>query len=391
MKILHFSNKPIYPRIDGGCVAMSTFVDLLILSGCHVKHFCISTDKHPFDINKYPADLREKIHPESFYINTKVNVSGAIKNFFKKGSFNVNRFYSPTLATILVEEIQSNDYDIIIFDSLFTTVYLKDIQPFFNGKIILRAHNIESELWRFFATHERSYIKSLYLKKLASDLSKYEINILKQVDAILTISKEDEQRILNMGVNQLVTTIPFTINIPKNKQNHFKNNNIFHLGAMNWEPNVEAVNRLIHLFAKLKTDTELHLAGSFFPENFRTNEKIKVFIDGFVDDPFDYAIEHGIMISPILSGSGVRIKVLEMMAIGIPVVTSKIGAQGINYKENDCLVVAETDDEFIEAITILVENEDARKKIGKNAIKYIKENHDIHLVKKQFIDFIEKI
>jgi glycosyltransferase involved in cell wall biosynthesis len=94
---------------------------------------------------------------------------------------------------------------------------------------------------------------------------------------------------------------------------------------------------------------------------------------GFVEDSNAFISQHGILVLPLLSGSGVKIKVLEAMALGTPIVTTSVGAMGIEGK--DALIVADKEDLMIEKITELINSQEKREALGHAARTTILSNY----------------
>tara|TARA_B110000285_G_scaffold210811_1_gene252979 strand:+ start:672 stop:1853 length:1182 start_codon:yes stop_codon:yes gene_type:complete len=391
VKILLISNKPIYPKTDGGCVAMDNFLKSLLSSNFEVNHIAIGTEKHPFEKENYPLKLRNKISVSGQNISTNVNIFSALKSLFKKGSYNINRFYSTDVSEKIKLEVKDNEFDVIIFESLFSTIYLNEIKEIFTGKIIARIHNIEADIWKNYWKNEVSFLRKLFLRKLQNDLKKYEIETLKKVDGIIAISNDDKKSILELKIKTTVITVPVAITDLQN-QNNYMNTSVFHLGAMDWQPNKEAVERLvtIHTEANVKQNSfKLIIAGKN-AETFKTSSSSDLIENiGFIEDLDTFTKDAGILVSPIISGSGVRIKILEMMAKGIPVITSETGAKGINYKDYECLMIASDNNDFIEKIKLVRESLELRKKLGQNAIDYIQKYHNIEEITKSLREFIQ--
>ncbi|MDX2362866.1 MAG: glycosyltransferase family 4 protein [Crocinitomicaceae bacterium] len=390
-KILYITSKPIYPTVDGGCIAMENFLKCLSYKDIQVKHLLIETVKHPYRKENYPTEIIAATQPESVFIDTEVKAGGAFVHLFKKGSYNIDRFYSDEMKSLIERVLEDDSFDCVILESLYLTPYTLTIRNNFSGKIFVRAHNVESEIWKSLSHVSSGGLKKKYLARLAKDLRSYEIDALNQVDGILGISTDDLVRFKEMGVKSSSVLIPVAIELAQKQEPIGKN--LFHLGAMNWQPNVDAVNRLISLFPTLRSkhnSIELHIGGSHSAEMIKEDQVNGIFVDGYIDDLSKFAAANGILVSPIVSGSGIRIKILEMMAMGIPVVTTKLGALGIDYKQNNCLITAETDDDLIEACNSLIENETMRMEIGNKAIEYIRKNHNIELISTQILEFIER-
>lgn len=389
MRILYISHKPIFPKIDGGCVAMANFLELLLANNHVVKHLTIETHKHPFKISNYPSDITAKILPEAIRIDTDVKFSKALPYLFKNGSYNVQRFHARAMEVKIVETLNSTEFDVVILESLFSTPYLKVIQSNFHGKVYLRSHNIEFKIWEDIKNNSSNPLKKVYLNKLFKDIKKYEIETLSNIDGILTISEADANFYRSLSTIP-IETISLALSNNQTLENDFSGTDIFHLGGMNWEPNKEAVKRLIRLFPSIKESVstlKLHIIGKGTD---RLAEKCddSILFEGFVDHIDTHCTEIGILVTPIVSGSGIRIKILEMMALGIPVITTTKGAQGIDVTNHKCLVIADSDDEIIAACIHLVLNKNERMELGAKAKSYISKFHSISISSEKLNAFL---
>jgi polysaccharide biosynthesis protein PslH len=394
MKIVYISNKPIYPLIDGGCVAMQQFLNCLIQTKNDVKHFCLSTSKHTFSEKNYPDNLSVLVRPESFAVNTKVDVFAASTFLLKKGSYNVHRFKNKQFNRKLVSYLTENTVDLIILESIYLGEYISSIRSSSPAKILIRSHNVEHQIWNRLADNERSVLKKRYYKKLASDLKKSELEILDRVDGIACISEQDLILFKGLGVRTPMTTFPMTLE--KKKENcDYSSDSFFHLGAMNWNPNIEAVRHLVYnifpSIRKQRPNAKLILAGSFMPEEFQSDPRKGIEVVGYINRLEDFMTTHGIMLSPLKSGSGVRIKFLEGMNLGVPIVTTKTGAEGINGQNNRDYLVAENDEEFISLALELHSSAEKRCKLGAAAKAFIEKNYQATAVTKKIIEFISEI
>jgi glycosyltransferase involved in cell wall biosynthesis len=110
---------------------------------------------------------------------------------------------------------------------------------------------------------------------------------------------------------------------------------------------------------------------------------------GFVSDSHKFMQNNGLLISPIRSGSGVRVKLLEAMALGVPVVTTKIGAVGIQH--NNCVYLAETTAEFVSQIIELIKFQEKRMALGGKARKFIEDNNSVNSISNYLNDRISEL
>jgi len=394
MNILYISNKPIYPLIDGGCIAMNQFLKCLLKAGYNVKHFTVSTHKHTYSETEYPIALNSIIHTESSFIDTRINPFSALAYIFKKGSYNIDRFKSSRFRSKLKSHLKNNKVDIVIFESIYLASYFSVVKKYSTAKTIIRSHNVEYEIWERLAENEAFFLKKIYFKKLAKDLKKAELSIINKTDGIISITFEDEKKLLKYGVKIPLTTIPVSIESQSLNCDYLVNS-FFHIGSMNWLPNLEAVNNLINnIFPKIRLKiptAKLYLGGSFMPDTIQTSESEGIIVEGFINNVPNFITSNGIMLAPIKSGSGVRVKILESMSFGVPIVTTKIGIEGIHSTNGTDIMIANTEDEFIQNAIELSLSKEIRESIGRNAKKNIEENYQTEVITKKLIEFIKKI
>ncbi len=385
MKCLYITSKPIYPIVDGGCFAMDSFLKTLSHAGFIIDHFTISTQKHPFRPDAYP----EGIHVESVEIDTRIKTLQTLKYLFKKGSYNVARFHSEEVTEKIEALIKKNTYDFVILDSLYATTYLSSIRKYFTGKIYLRSHNCEAQIWFDLAKNEQNIPKSIYFKKLAKDLHIYESTILNKLDGVFAISQEDQEAFIKSNTKAKVCVIP--VHLESNDQDEFKieKGKIFHVGNMDWVPNREAVERLVKLFHEsIHSDDQLKLSlvGKNIEKHYKSSKGIE--IQGFVDDLKGFVQKSGILVSPITSSSGVRVKILEMMAYGIPVITTPSGAKGIFSEGKNAVEIQETNTALIDAILRITKDDEKLAEMQTLSKEYIKKYHNIEQIASDLKSFI---
>lgn len=391
MKALYIASKPAYPKIDGGCVASANFLNNLCTVVDNVKYLTVETSKHPFKADSFPIELADKVKPEAVFIETAVRPREAIKYLFNNKSYNIDRFYNESFKDKITETIASNAFDVIILDSLFTTPYLDHIRKVFDGKVIVRTHNVEFKIWEGLSRNESNPVKKKYLKSLARDLKKYEVETLNKVDGIMTLSQDDLNDFNDLKISTPKAMITISTETQSGDHN-YSNYNLFHLGAMNWQPNIEAVQTVLEYIPKIRKLTngiEFHIAGTESQLYFENNPDLGIYVAGYVENLNEFVSKQGILISPIHSGSGIRVKILEMMAFGIPVITTELGAKGLI--ETEGIQIADTKKEILEAVYELTSDENKRRELGLKAKRYVNLYHNPETVSKQIIEFIKSI
>lgn len=383
MQLLYLTNKPVFPVVDGGCRAMEAFLRVLMSFDIPLTHLTISTEKHPFNKEFYSKEIAGNFDIQSFELKTKPTFWGFIKNLFKNESYNISRFYSNELKKELenrLDKIPKSEELIVIAESIYLSSYFSLLSKRPNTKIIVRTHNIEHEIWIQKCKTTKSPFRKILYTFLANQLKIAEIKALKSVNEIFTLTDTDAKAIEKLGIKTRVTIVPVPLETAVNLPD-YSQNNLFFLGAMNWEPNIQAAKTLKNiLFPKLRADfpnLKLVFAGSF---SLKFNEKEGIIHLGFVEDLTRFLQTSGILVAPIGMGSGVRVKLLEAMACGVPIVTTSIGALGI---PEDCgLIVANSTEELMTSTHHLITSQEARKINGTKARLYIQQNYSFLAISK---------
>ena len=164
---------------------------------------------------------------------------------------------------------------------------------------------------------------------------------------------------------------------------------------MNWSPNIEGVEWFldevwpeIHRAHPTLTFT---LAGHSIPDRLYQRHDENVVIAGEVPDANEFILSHDMLIVPLLSGSGIRIKIVEAMALGRIVITTTVGAEGMDIEDGKHLFIANTPEEFLNIINKCITTPDLCTIIGENARNFIAMNHNNDLITDQILDFYHNV
>jgi glycosyltransferase involved in cell wall biosynthesis len=400
MKILQLCLKPPLPAKDGGCIAMNSVTHGLLHMQHEVHVLSVVTHKHPFIKEAFGDDYLKKTKFESVFIDTRLNLIDAFSSLITQDNYNISRFFSPDFDKTLIHKLQQEDYDIIHLESLFMSPYIDTIRRVSKAKIVLRSHNLEYLIWERLANSANNKAKKTYLKYLAKQLKEYELKVLNKVDGIAAISKEDEKKYSKFGCKTPLKTIPFGINTEEYQSDNYQNNekepySIFHLGAMDWAPNQEGINWFLQIiWPKIKKDfpdLPFYIAGRGMQHWSGTVADNQVKIIGEIDDAKAFIANKGIMIVPILSAGGIRVKIIEGMALKKTIVTTSIGAEGIDVKNNQNILLAEGHDDFYRLIKKALKQEKWASEIGANAEQYAHSHFNNAHICEELVTFYQSI
>ena len=381
MKVLLLCNKSPWPPLEGGPIAMYAMIKGLLMAGISVKVLALNTNKYAVDLKDIPGEFQHQTRISFVNIDLSVKPVDAFFNLFTRQSYHITRFMSADISRALIDILTTETFDIIQFESLYLTSYINLIKQYSSARLVLRAHNIEHLIWQRLAQETTLPVNKLYLKYLAKSLKSYELTVMNELDGIATITHNDEERFRNLGCKIMVGTIPFGISYPAviEPDDIPQQKTLFHIGSMNWLPNQEGIRWFLkecwpQIHVKFP-DVRLVLAGREMPKWMLNTSVSGVEIKGEVPDSSQFMCENGIMVVPLFSGSGVRVKIIEAMALGKTVITTSLGAEGIKCEHRKNILIADTPDEFLEAVITCFTDPELAQQIGENARIYIQENH----------------
>jgi glycosyltransferase involved in cell wall biosynthesis len=381
MRILFLCNKSPWPPKEGGPIAMNMLIEGLLEKGHQIKVLAVNSFKYNIDLKAIPSEYRQKTGIELIPVDIRVKLFPAFKNIFTSRSYHAERFISARFAERLSFVLRESEYDIVQLETVFMASYMNIIRQNSNAKIVLRAHNIEHLIWERIALNSSNPVKKWYLRHLSATLKKFEESVPAMVDGIAAITGKDAEFFKSASKTPVIT-IPFGIN-PADYPFAVRAVNdptIFIIGAMNWIPNQEGVRwflqnvwpDLFHRYPKLR----FHIAGREMPSWMKHIKLPNVIVEGEVENASSFYSSHDIMIVPLFSGSGIRIKVIEAMAYGKTVISTQVGAEGIDYTRGENLLSANLACEFFEMISVCIDHPEILQKTGAQARNLIESSYD---------------
>ena len=381
MNILLLCNKSPFPPSEGGPMAMNSIVTGLLEAGHTVKVMAFNSEKYHVDINSIPQDYREKTKIEFIDIDLKINPTEAFKNLFSDESYHVKRFVSEAFRERLVKVLKKERYDVVQLEMIYMAPYIETIRKYSKATIVLRAHNVEHKIWERMAKKTFFFAKRWYLYHLARTLRNFEMSVLNNVDGIAAITMTDASFFRRVTATPVID-LPFGIDIDKFNPVFEVGDTptFYHIGSMNWMPNEEGIKWFLkNVWDQVQEripNAKLYLAGRNMPKWLTKTKKKNVIVVGEVPDAHTFVNEHNIAIVPLFSGSGMRIKIIESMALGKTVITTLVGAEGIQYSEFEDIIIADNVPKMVENICRLSQHPEEAEAIGLNARRLVEDVYD---------------
>lgn len=399
MRILQLCHKPPLPPVDGGCIAMHNITKGLLNNGQEVNVLAIETPKHPVKLQAFPKDYLQKTRFESVFADTTVRMMDGIRAVLKRKSYHIERFNSKDMACKLAEILKHEHFDIVHIESIYMTPYVDVIRKNSSAKIVVRMHNIEHQIWERLASNESNpFMKFLYHVN-EKQLRKVEDSILNKVDGYMTISEPDYQYFEKTAPEIPGVVIPFGIDMDNYElEDDFiasDKPSLCHIGSMNWSPNIEGIEWFLDdvwpLIHEAHPDLEFTVAGHGTPDHLMQRKDANVKFVGTVPDANEFMLDHELMIVPLLSGSGIRVKIVEAMALGRVVITTSVGAEGLSVENGKHLFIADTPEEYLSVINKCIQTPDLCTIISENARGFISLHHNNELITDKLLDFYHQV
>ncbi|WP_405230008.1 glycosyltransferase family 4 protein [Lentisalinibacter sediminis] len=377
-------------------MASNNITQGLLAKGHQVKVMALATPKHPAAKALSNPQYVDQTGFESVYQDTTVNIAGAVRHIFSSRSYNIERFFSRRFEAALVSTLKQSQFDVIHFESAYTAPYRHAIRAMTNAPLVYRSHNMEYEIWQGTMALENNPLKKAYLWHLARQLKHFERRIANEFDGVATITKEDAATLRQIGCNVPIATIPFGLDVEDiaSKQAP-QEKTVFHLGSMDWIPNQDAVRWFLKevwpIVLEHVPECRLLLAGRSMPDWLKSVRSQNVVVVGEIDNAYDFMAANLVMIVPLHSGGGMRIKIVEGLALSKPIVSTTIGAAGIDYLEGRDLYIADNSIEFAQKLIRLLENGQLRERMARAGRRLAEERYDNNRLIADLIEFYRNL
>ena len=375
---------------------MNSIITGLLEAGHQVKVLAINSEKYNVKESDIPEEYKQKTGIELIDVDLTVKPLNAFLNLFTRKSYHAERFISEEFKKRLAEVLDKEQFDVVQLEVLFMAPYVETIRRHSKAMIVLRAHNVEHKIWERIAKDTKSPLKRWYINHLAKTLKEFELNALETVDGVAAITRKDAA-FFRKYCSKPVIDIPFGV-YPEQFDPKYEiegKPKFYHIGSMNWMPNEEGirwfVDEVLPKTVEKVPDFVYHLAGRSMPEWLTSMKNPHVDVVGEVPDAKEFVTNHDVAIVPLLSGSGIRIKIIESMALGKTVITTRVGAEGILYDEEVNIIIAENKAKMVEAIRSLNENPETAVRIGQAARKLVEETYDNRKIIARLLMFYEQI
>ena len=401
LSILWLKSGPLFPLNTGGRKRTHAMLRE-INKAHHVTYLAFTTESSPVSPDEIEADyadekhwipLREPRAPSpGFFLSLARNL------FFSRLPWALEKWISPSMKKAIEEQCQLADYDLVVCDFLYPAPNAVDVE--LTPPLLLFQHNMESQIWERMAANKENPISKVYFRSQFQRMYRAERRLSEAFSGIVTVSPEDTEfsrsryQLTNVlgDVPTGVDTDYFRPSGPPaaSKQLGF-------LGSMDWMPNIEGVTWFVEdIYPDLLSKDpaiELKVIGRNPPPSIEAlgQSHPQITITGTVEDVRPHLSECRALVVPLISGGGTRIKILEAISMGIPVISTTVGAEGLSLESEEHLLLADSEDDFAKACHRVLSDDHLAQHLAYHGRAKVLEEHTWSQVTQAFLDHCYKV
>ncbi|HBB98180.1 MAG TPA: glycosyltransferase [Blastocatellia bacterium] len=286
---------------------------------------------------------------------------------------------SKTLAHVLAK----NDFDIVQVESIHLINYLPVIRAARSHPIVVCDwHNIESDLMRQYAEREQSVARKTYARRTARLMNESEMKALNEFDGHIVVSEQDAERLRRINSRARIFVIENGVDVSyyAGEQSAGKKRIVF-VGSMDYHANIDgAINFARNVWPtvrKQKPELVFTIVGRDPSPDVRALSSIEgVEVTGSVDDVRPFYCEAIAAVVPLNVGGGSRLKILEAMAAGVPVVSTKLGAEGLDSSDGENILLTDGPGQIADAVIRIIDDRELEKRLIAGGYALIRERYD---------------
>jgi glycosyltransferase involved in cell wall biosynthesis len=310
------------------------------------------------------------------------------ESHFSKLPMAVLRYRSDALRRLVDSLTQREKFDAIVCDFLFSSPNIPD-----PGAAILFQHNVESVLWKRHAEYARTFLLKRYFEGQYERMLRYEERVCQAVKRIVAVSRDDARAMQSLYGIPDVAAVPTGVDLdhfaPHSRMSQPTTDLVF-LGSMDWRPNIDGVRwfaaDILPLIRRRLPDCSLAVVGRLPTGEIRrlAEADARIQVTGTVPDVRPYLWESAVSIVPLRVGGGTRLKIYEAMAARVPVVSTSIGAEGLDVRDGENIALADSPEAFAERCLALLGAAEVRRKQAQAAWEMVSACYSWEVVARKF-------
>ena len=400
-RILFLSQLLPYP-LDAGPKVRSYYVLRHLAQTHQITLLAFSRPDDSPEAIQHLREFCEDVHLIPIHRSHTQNLISLVNSLLKKTSFIIERDYVPEMAQAVDRVLQDKPFDAVHADQLWMAQYAlraKRLAP--KAMLVLDEHNACFQIWQRLAAGEHNPVKRLLLENEWRKLRAFEAEVCSCFNRIVTVTDEDFRTLHDLIQSPIrltkapqpkhssenLITIPICVDtesvVPVRPITGSLN--VLHLGTMFWMPNIEGVMWFVRevwpkVVAKIP-EVSFTIVGKNPPSEIRElsnngTERSSIKVTGYIPDPQPYLERAAVFVVPLLSGSGMRVKIIDAWRWGLPIISTSIGAEGIHCTPGENILLADDPYAFAQAIVKVLQEPSLSERLRLNGRRWVEENYD---------------
>lgn len=389
MRILYFSPRECWPR-DTGAKLRDYYLASQLAARCPVTYLGL---RDPSEASSEPPPAESGfVAYHSVARESTYTVSKLVRGLTGPAPLTVLNYSSPHVSRILAELLQSGSFDAVQMEGVHLSAYLPVIRSAASRPVILSDwHNIESEILHRYSRVNPSPLRRAYAWRTAHLLERAEARLLAACDVHTVTSERERERLQARNTAAKIHIIPNGVDVQyfraQEPDPNSPRTNLVFSGSMDYSANVDAVVWFVnHIWPELLRQ---HPALSFWIVGRDPAAEVRalaadggnvnrVTVTGTVPDVRPYYSGALAAVVPLRIGSGTRLKILEAMAAGIPVISTRLGAEGLDLEDGTHLLLADSASEMIAAVSQLAASPELWLRLSRSGREVVSRSYDWH-------------
>jgi polysaccharide biosynthesis protein PslH len=372
LKILFLANRVPYPPYRGDKLKIYNLA----------KRLCGKHELHLLTFAQHKEELEYKKELEQIFTSVTLiylpkwqSALNCLKGVFDSMPFQVHYFQSAAMRKALKLTLDKHTFDAIHVQHLRMSPYLTDRQQL---PRILDLPDAFSLYWERRQAMKRGIAKTIFEKIEGGRVLQYE-KILKTYNMSLVCSTEDLNYLKHKHHVDNIKLLPNGVDLDIFKaggHDYAANNTLLFTGNMDYAPNIDAVvyfvQEILPIIKAAKPEVKFVIAGQRPVKKVLELENDYIEVTGFIKELAPVYNSASVVVAPLRFGAGTQNKVLEAMAMGVPVVCSNIGFAGLGIESGEGAIMHKDPKEFAEAVIQLLSSETKRKEVGEKGVQVIR-------------------
>jgi glycosyltransferase involved in cell wall biosynthesis len=296
------------------------------------------------------------------------------------------RYRSEALRRVVADLRQRHKFDAVVCDYLSAAPNMDEL-----GSAILFQHNVESVIWRRMAGHARG-VGRAFMEEQHRRIARYEETVCRRVKRIVAVSDDDAATMRSLYGVERVESVPTGVDL-----DYFappgtsppKTDLVF-VGSMDWRANIDGVlwfaREVLPLIRRSRPECSLTIVGRRPVAEIKrlAESDSRIHVTGTVEDVRPYLWDAAVSIVPLRIGGGTRLKIYESMAAKVPVLSTTVGAEGLDVRKGENIELADSPEAFAEQCVALLADPDARRKVSQTAWEMVSACYSWEVVARKF-------